>query len=568
MSHEPVSSHPPPRRGRDRLPGTTWLIAFLSATLGLALWLAYQAQDAARSHRVAAAAALRDYARTAAWQYSRIASDNLEDVLERLFDDVPGRIRDRRPPGPHVVLREIDDALDRAHCRCPELRTPPFVFRVDLRDGRVAVLPDTVPAPVLSRLAEALAQRALAAARRDEGVIVLPAGAALEDAAAVPYAFSEDSAGAAALAYGVIYPARSFGRLFEVWYREGELLPAAITHDAPNDSLLHVDVRAPGGAVLFESGATYADALVGEDTLRADYGSLVVEAAVRPVAAARLIIGGLPTSRLPLILGLLALTLGVGAAALFQIRRERQLGRLRDDFISSVSHELRTPLAQIRMFAELQEAGKLRTNDERERAIRVINREAQRLTHLVENILRYAHLRRAGGRRAARDTVDVEAAVSEILEAFRPLAAGRSMRVVTTIAASTGVLANRDAVKQIIVNLLDNAVKYGPPGQTIRIAAVRRGGSVRISVEDEGPGVPKFERARIWEPYRRLDRAVEAHMPGTGIGLAVVRQLTDASGGRAWVEESDGGSARFIVELPAAGVPPPADQPVAAEVPA
>jgi signal transduction histidine kinase len=549
MSHEPFPS-PPARRLRSRRrPGTTWLIAFLAATFGLALWLAYQAQDAARSHREAATGALRDYARTAAWQYSRIASENMESVLETLFDDVPRRVREGRLPSPQVVARDVDDALRRAGCACPELREPPFVFRAALPAGRVVAEPDTVPTDVLGRLADALAGQARATTWRD-GVIVLSAGAVLQEDAAVAYSFSEDAAGDL-VAYGAVFGARAFGRLFEEWYARGELLPATMTQSAPNDSLLHVAVRGPAGVTLFESGIAYADALAGADTLREDYGSLVVEASVRPDAAARLIIGGLPTSRLPLILGLLALTLGLGAAALLQVRRERQLARLRDDFISSVSHELRTPLAQIRMFAELQEAGKLRTTEERERAVRVINRETQRLTHLVENILRYSHLRRATERTGGRETVDLDGAVSEILEAFRPLAAGRNMHIATAVDDRATVIAHRDAVKQIVVNLLDNAVKYGPVGQTIRVGAARRGSAVRITVEDEGPGIPRQERTRVWEPYRRLDRPIEARMPGTGIGLAVVRQLADASGGKAWVEEGSGGSARFVVELPA-----------------
>jgi signal transduction histidine kinase len=430
----------------------------------------------------------------------------------------------------------------------------------------VVAAPDTVSAAALERLASALTVRAGATAQRD-GILVVPAGAVLEEPAAVAYLFSRDSAGVA-VAYGVVYASTDFGRLFEGWYAEGELLPNTMTQSVPNDSLLHVSVRGPGDTPFFESGVPYADALEGADTLREDHGSLIVRASVRPDAAARLIIGGLPTSRLPLILGLLLLTLGVGGAALFQIRRERQLARLRDDFISGVSHELRTPLAQIRMFAELQEAGKLRTPQERDRAIRVINRETQRLTHLVENILRYSQLRRTGERRSVREAVDLGEAVGEILEAFRPLAGSRSMNVETSIADGLAVLANRDVVKQMLVNLIDNAVKYGAPGQTIRIEGERSNGDARISVEDEGPGIPRQERARVWQPYRRLQREIESQLPGTGIGLAVVSQLAAASGGCAWVEDGRRGGARFTIELPAGAAVPAMREAAHEEVPA
>jgi signal transduction histidine kinase len=282
------------------------------------------------------------------------------------------------------------------------------------------------------------------------------------------------------------------------------------------------------------------------------------------------VIGGLPSSKLPLILGLLILTLGLGAAALFQLRRERQLARLRDDFISGVSHELRTPLAQIRVFAELQEAGKLRSDIDRARAISVINRESQRLTHLVENFLRFARLRRTGGAGFVTESIDVSDALADLLEAFRPLASARRMRIDLAIEPRLAVVANRDALNQVLVNLLDNAVKYGPAGQTIRVRAGRRDATAYISIEDQGPGVPVADRRRIWEPYVRLERELDSRLPGTGIGLAIVAQLTALHGGDVRVEDAEGGGARFVVELPAAAEVESADEPAAAaaEIPA
>lgn len=541
-------------------------MAFLVATVGLSLWLAYQAQDAARSHRETAVAALRDYARMAAWQYSRVASESIDDVFDELFEDVPRRVRGSRLPSPVEIRYDIDEAVRRADCECPELRDPPFVFRVDLRGAAVLAVPDTVSIGVLRALADTLAAKERGAQTR-YGLMLLPAGRVLQVETAIPYMLTHDAQGAA-LAYGAVFTAAAFGRLFEEWYQRGQLLPPTITGDAPNDSLLHVAVRGLTGIPLFESGRAYAATLVVGDTLRDEYGPLIVEASVRPDAAARLIIGGLPTSRLPLILGLLLLTLGVGVAALLQIRRERQLSRLRDDFISGVSHELRTPLAQIRMFAELQEAGKLRTVEERARAVSVINREAQRLTHLVENILRFSRLRRTGERRMVRERVELEATIADILEAFRPLAAGRHMVVQSEIEHGLAVMAHRDAVNQVLVNLLDNAVKYGPAGQTIRVVATRLDSIARIAVEDQGPGVPAGDRARIWEPYLRLERELDARLPGTGIGLAVVAQLAESNGGRTWVEDAAGGGARFIVELPAAQAVLVAPAPSPHQVPA
>ena len=563
MRHDPLRSSGKLQR---RLPGMTWLIAFLVATVGLSLWLAYQAQDAVRSHREAAESAVRDYARIAAWQYSRLASEELDRFLENLFDDVPHRIR-RRMPSPMVVRWEADEALRRAGCACPGLADPPFVFRLDVDTRRMVAIPDTVSREALGALRDTLLARALGPDHVHHGLLMVPPGGALTESAAIAYGFTTDTSGVATV-YGAAFDARAFGQVFSGWYRRSRLLPLAVTGEIPNDSLLHVSVRGASGAALFESAVAYPSDLTGADTLRRAHGSLVVEASVRPGAVSRLIIGGLPTSRLPLILGLLLLTLGVGGAALLQVRRERQLGRLRDDFISGVSHELRTPLAQIRMFAELQEAGKLSTAEEQARAVSVINREAQRLTHLVENILRFSRLRRTTEGRSVREAIDVADTIGDILEAFRPLAAGRRMTVHSTIEPRLAVLANRDALKQVLVNLLDNAVKYGPAGQTISVEAGRRAGVAWIAITDQGPGVPAADRARIWEPYLRLERELDARLPGTGIGLAVVAQLVEANGGRASVENATGGGARFVIELPAAAAAAEPEHAVRAEVPA
>ena len=103
---------------------------------------------------------------------------------------------------------------------------------------------------------------------------------------------------------------------------------------------------------------------------------------------------------------------------------------------------------------------------------------------------------------------------------------------------------------RIVVNLLDNAIKYGPHGQIVKVDVTRTEGVARLSVEDEGPGIPPGDRDRIWKPYRRLDRDVRTQVQGSGIGLSVVSELASLHGGRVWVEEADGGGARFVLELP------------------
>ena len=535
----------PGRRGAGQRPGTTWAGALLVATLGLAVWLAYEAADSARSHRDTAEAAVRDYARVAAWQYARRSARALSDLTDELFKEVP-RYGRAGLPSTRAVQSHLAAALKRVDCACPELARPPLLLLLDLRTLDVVGRPETLPATQLGPLADTLT--AVAASGRSQGLIMFPEGALLPKEAALTYALVTDSLGPA-LAYLAAFDARSFGTLFRAWFQSAGLLPPAITGTLPNDSLVRVAIRSQQGITLYESAPPYPHQLVATDITREMHGRLVVEAAIRPDAVSRLIIGGMPRSRLWLILGLLLLTLGVGGAAVLQLQRDRQLTRLREDFISGVSHELRTPLAQIRMFAELQEAGKLRTDEDRARAISVINREAQRLTHLVENILRFSRLRYTSERSSVREAIGVGDMVAQVLEGFRSLTSARHMTVHADIEPGLAVLANRDALHQVLVNLLDNAVKYGPPGQCIQVAAGRSDHSTWIAVEDTGPGVPAEERERIWEPYLRLQRDVDARVPGTGIGLAVVAQLVATSGGRARVEDRPGGGARFVVEL-------------------
>jgi signal transduction histidine kinase len=116
-------------------------------------------------------------------------------------------------------------------------------------------------------------------------------------------------------------------------------------------------------------------------------------------------------------------------------------------------------------------------------------------------------------------------------------------------------LVDAGALRQIVLNLLDNAIKFGPRGQTVRLIVERADMRARVIVEDEGPGIPLSDRERIWTPYVRLRREHSAASVGSGIGLAVVRELAELHGGTALVEESSTGGARFVIEMPVAGAP-------------
>jgi nitrogen-specific signal transduction histidine kinase len=528
--------------------------------VAMSLWLGYNAIATARSHDDAVDGALRDYSSMAAWEFTRRTRENLDWLLWNAFEDVPGRTRSSELPSPNVIASELEHALRVLRCKCEELRRPFVYFRANLTDGSLVAVPDTIPRVRLQRLADSVISRQRATGLDRIGLMTIMPGELLDAPSLVAYNVVNNRSGSPRAVFGYITGTNAYRELLERWFGRSPLLPPAIAGEEPNDSLLYISVRTESDAAVYESTAEYPTTFSVRDTVGMEYGGWYVEAAVRPDVADHLIIGGLPRSRLPLIFVLLFITLGVGAAALFQLRREHQLARLREDFVSGVSHELRTPLAQIRMFAELLEAGKLRTASERDRSMGVINREARRLTHLVENILQFS--------RSGRATVglkiqqlDVDKTIAEVIEAFKPLALAHDVEIKLQAPTALSVRADRDAVNQILLNLLDNAVKYGPSGQTISVEATQEGNRLLLSVQDQGPGIPQHERDAIWEPYKRLSHADSGTVAGTGIGLAVVDELVALHDGRVWVEDAPDGGARFLVELPGVYLPTSAPDP-------
>jgi signal transduction histidine kinase len=261
------------------------------------------------------------------------------------------------------------------------------------------------------------------------------------------------------------------------------------------------------------------------------------------------VIGGLPRSRVPLLLGLLALTAGLLGIAVQQLRREHDLTRLRGDFVASVSHELRTPLAQIRLFSETLLLGRVRSEVEGRRSLEIIQQESRRLTHLVENVLYFSRSER-GAQHLTRAPTRIAVLAAELIEAFAPLARSGRTLVQLDVRSDVDAPVDSGALRQILLNLLDNAVKYGGPDRTVVVRIDRRDTRAVITVDDQGPGVPADARERIWQPYSRLASAASSAVAGTGIGLAVVKELVALHGGTAWVEDAPGGGARFVIQLP------------------
>lgn len=336
-------------------------------------------------------------------------------------------------------------------------------------------------------------------------------------------------------------------------FEDPPLLPEALTEGHDNATLFSVAVTRADGREIWNSRPRYVSGFTASDTMGATYAGMQTVLTVNPAMAEALTIGGFPTSRLPLAVGLLLLTGGLVAAAYFQLRQEAELSQLRADFVSGVSHELRTPVAQIRMFAETLLLGRVRNEEERTRSLEIIVNESQRLTHQVENVLLYSRTER-DALKVCTEPLDLGTLVEEVAEAFQPLAWKVRSRV--RVDTTPGLIAEVDGglVRQVLLNLLDNAVKYGPVGQMLELGAGRApGGRILLWVEDQGPGIPPEERERIFAPYYRLEAHRESAVAGSGIGLSVVRQVMEALGGKVRVESGESGGARFVLDLPRMG---------------
>jgi signal transduction histidine kinase len=328
------------------------------------------------------------------------------------------------------------------------------------------------------------------------------------------------------------------------------LLPASVSGGVRNDSLVTIAVFGASGLPVFQSERPQSSPYAAEAPLD-QAGGLTVRATIRPRAVDQLAFGALPGSRVPLLVGLLALTAAMVMITVMQLRREHELSRLRSDFISSVSHELRTPLSQILLFAETLNLGRVRTEEERQSATGVIVQEGRRLMHLVENILHFSRAERHMVR-LDPEPLDLNRALHAIIADWLPLAAASDVAVRMAFADDVHAMADRSAVRQMLLNLLDNAVKYGPAGQTVTVGTKVVGMRARLWVDDEGRGIPVRERERVWESFYRLDRHANSAVAGSGIGLYVVRQLAHLHRGDAWVEDAPSGGARIVIDLPVA----------------
>lgn len=230
------------------------------------------------------------------------------------------------------------------------------------------------------------------------------------------------------------------------------------------------------------------------------------------------------------------------------VNRELAVARLQSDFVSAVSHEFRTPLTSLRQVTELLSSGRLGHTTNRDQYHDILLRETGRLQRLVENLLDFGRLE-AGALEFRFEPLRPEDVVVPLVDEFRQEAAAEG-RVVSLDLSDVGTIsADREALTRAVRNLLDNAAKYSPGGRDIAVSVARQGGRIAVTVRDHGMGIPRDEQETIFGQFSRGRHVRSSGIPGTGIGLAMVRRIVRAHGGEVRLASTVGEGSTFTILL-------------------
>ena len=527
------------KRFRFAMPSRFAVVIFqLTVTMVLIAILALQAQYAVQSHQLTAEKVLADYAKLACREFisagsSRLGYYALNPVM-RQFKDMPW----------------------------PELPTPFSASTVNLKVVGIEALPATMQFSFcrFDLDTKTVYHQERHARSVFEGYLNELARVQYDPNWPFALCFTKDAQ--TVLAYrrasmghryeGLLFDRALLTLFFESVLSHRKLIPFAEGDAATANGNFDLRVSVADD-LLFHAGPNTRG--IGS-AMHFDYGfrEMRVSVALAEAQAGNLIIGGLPRSRLPLLLLLMTLALGLVAISLWQLKREHELIVRQTDSIASISHELRTPLAQIQMFAETLLLNRVRSPEEAQRALEIVCQESRRMGDLVDNVIRFSSSLH-GMNKPQLTELSPASLLREQVEHFEPLIAHTGTIFEVEVAETLAIRADPRFIRRILRNLIDNAIKYGPVGAPISLGARREKGQKRrvlLWVEDRGEGVPERDRQRIWHRFERLNRHRNTAVAGTGIGLWLVRELARVQGAQAWVEESRRGGARFVVAFEAA----------------
>jgi signal transduction histidine kinase len=237
-------------------------------------------------------------------------------------------------------------------------------------------------------------------------------------------------------------------------------------------------------------------------------------------------------------------------AAYHSFQRQKELSDLKTNFVSSVSHELRAPIASVRLMAENLESGKIAGAPKQNEYFRFIVQECRRLSSLIENVLDFSRIEQ-GRKQYAFEQTDLAALTRITVKLMEPYAAEKGVWLkLEPLPESVEASVDGQALQQALVNLIDNAVKHSPKGETVTAGITSQDGTIKLFVADHGPGIPRGEQEKIFERFYRLGSELRRETQGVGIGLSVVKHIVAAHNGRVMVQSDPGHGSRFTIELP------------------
>jgi len=246
--------------------------------------------------------------------------------------------------------------------------------------------------------------------------------------------------------------------------------------------------------------------------------------------------------------------------AFTDVTKLEMLERVRQEFISNVSHELRTPLAAITAFAETLLDGGIDDAENNLRFLHTIQRNAERMKALVNDISELSAIE-SGAVMLSIERLPLRQVVGDVFNGLSHRAAKQGVALHNQVAEDFYVDADRRRLDQILINLVDNAIKFNHPGGAVTVLAVDSEGGQTVKVRDTGPGIPPEHLPRVFERFYRVDKARSREAGGTGLGLAIVKHLALAHGGEAYVASEVGAGSEFAIKLPQRGASNlPADQ--------
>jgi signal transduction histidine kinase len=251
-----------------------------------------------------------------------------------------------------------------------------------------------------------------------------------------------------------------------------------------------------------------------------------------------------------LTLAALSLVLAGGIALTYRnVTKEMALARLKSDFVSNVSHELRTPLALIRLYAETLEMGRLTSPEKYQEYYRIIRKESERLTALINNILDFSRIEAGRKEYDFRET-DMSELVHNTLDSYRYQLEQSGFQFEEKIDEVPPMRVDREAMARSLLNLVNNALKYSQDRKYIGVNLYRDNGSVKLEVVDQGIGIPHQEQQKIFEKFYRVGDPLVHNTKGSGLGLSLVRHIVQAHGGEVAVDSAPGQGSKFTIVLP------------------